>query len=274
MANNTNNMVANGAAQVAQKASPRSLNMVVLDGHLVADAKLVAGTDGRNTCFFRLAVNEGYLRRDGSNAASFVQCVIRDRRADGLAPHLQQGMKLTVTGSLSLRSNKLDDGQYSDSCMINVDNVFFGPQSQSQRERAAQQQNVQAQAQYQQAPVAAAPQYQQAPMAQQAPAPQYQQAPAQAQSAPQYQQAPVAQPAPTPQYQQAPAPQTPVAQAVATPQVQMPVAAPLQGAQDQTNPFVNAPMAQMPQEQAPQDIPFTFTANPWSNATTSPVYQQ
>ena len=83
------------------------------------------GGNGVSHCYFRLAVNEGYLRSDGTNAVSFIPCNIGGKRAESIAPYLKQGMRLTVTGSISVRSNKLADGQYSDSCMLSVDQVFF-----------------------------------------------------------------------------------------------------------------------------------------------------
>ena len=157
MANQNNNQ--------QQKASPKNLNVITLEGRLAADATLKQAQEGSNGvshCYFRLAVNEGYLRSDGTNAVSFIPCNISGKRADSIAQYLKQGMRVSVTGSLSVRSNKLADGQYSDSCMISVDQVFFGPQAQPKDQNQAS------------AP-APQPQYQQQAPATPAPQPQYQQ---------------------------------------------------------------------------------------------------
>ena len=175
MANQNNNQ--NNNQQ--QKASPKNLNIVTLEGRLAADANLKPAQEGGNGvshCYFRLAVNEGYLRSDGTNAVSFIPCNIGGKRAESIAPYLKQGMRLTVTGSISVRSNKLADGQYSDSCMLSVDQVFFGPQAQQKDQSQASTPAPQPQYQ-QQAPTTPAPQpqYQQQAPATPAPQPQYQQ---------------------------------------------------------------------------------------------------
>ena len=243
-----------------QKASPKNLNIVTLEGRLAADANLKPAQESGNGvshCYFRLAVNEGYLRSDGTNAVSFIPCNIGGKRAESIAPYLKQGMRLTVTGSISVRSNKLADGQYSDSCMLSVDQVFFGPQAQQKDQSQAS--TPAPQPQYQQAPATPAPQPQYQQPAQQgnpfagtpAPQPQYQQAPTTPAPQPQYQQ-PTQQgnpfagtPAPQPQYQQQ-APATPAPQ----PQYQQPV---------QDNPFAGAPAQG-----------FDFNNNPFADGAMNP----
>ena len=208
-----------------QKASPKNLNIVTLEGRLAADANLKPAQESGNGvshCYFRLAVNEGYLRSDGTNAVSFIPCNIGGKRAESIAPYLKQGMRLTVTGSISVRSNKLADGQYSDSCMLSVDQVFFGPQAQQKDQSQAS--TPAPQPQYQQAPATPAPQPQYQQPAQQGnpfagtPAPQ-----------PQYQQQAPATPAPQPQYQQ-PVQDNPFA------------GAPAQGFDFNNNPFADGAM--------------------------------
>ena len=218
------------------KASPKNLNIVALEGHLAADANLKQAPEGGvSNCYFRLAVNEGYLRNDGTNAVSYVSCRISGKRAESIAPYLKQGMRLTVTGSLSVWSTKQADGQYSNDCIIAVDQVHFGPQSQKS-------QQTQAETSQQPAPTQAAPapQYQQTTAA-----PQYQQpAPTQAAPLPQYQQATAA-----PQYQQvAPQPASPFA--TAAPQNPQPVSA----------------------VSAQQGNPFAFDGNPFADGAMNPPF--
>ena len=229
-----------------QKASPKNLNVVTLEGRLAADATLKQ-TQAQNGsvvshCYFRLAVNEGYMRSDGTNAVSFVSCSISGKRAESIAPYLKQGMRVSVLGSLSVRSNKLADGQYSDSCMISVDQVFFGPQAQPKDQNQAPAQTPQSQYQ-QQAPATPTPQ------------PQYQQPvqqgnPFAGNPAPQYQQQAPATPAPQPQYQQPVQQGNPFAGNPAPqPQYQQPV--------QQDNPFAQA-------------NPFEFANNPFADGAMNP----
>lgn len=202
------------------------MNKVILSGHLTKDVEVRARQDGKTYGKFTLAVNKGFGKQQNGNepTADFFTCFMNN--AEKIAPYLLKGTKIMVEGSVHVKSDKDQNGNWNTQVSVTVQTLEFCGTKASNGQPSATG-----------APVNVAPQ-----------------TPAPAPMAPNY--PPQAQYPPQPPVQQAPAPQAPPAPAY-VPQAQpapAPVSAP---------PVAPAPQAPAPaQYQAPpagiadEDIPF------------------
>lgn len=96
------------------------MNKIVVSGN-VGDAPEVKTVGNSKVLSFRLADEVGY----GENkAVQWYTCQIWGKRAEGqLIDFIKKGMKVTVYGSLKIRTFKLKDGSSGSSNDISVDEV-------------------------------------------------------------------------------------------------------------------------------------------------------
>ena len=99
------------------------MNKVILIGRLTRDPEFSTFGDGledKKMCKFTLAVNRDY-KKDGSNAADFINCVTFGNRADVIQNYCKKGTKIGVAGSWQTGSYVNPNGQkvYTNKCIVN-----------------------------------------------------------------------------------------------------------------------------------------------------------
>lgn len=79
-----------------------AINSVTISGNVVRDGELKDTNGGGKVLNFTIAVNERYRNKDGEyeNRANFINCVLFNARAEGLAKYIKKGLKCAVTGRL------------------------------------------------------------------------------------------------------------------------------------------------------------------------------
>ena len=125
------------------RASRRDMNTFLCRCRIASDATYRPGGVDENggqaesVLFFRLACNDGYLRRDKTNAVSYISCRLRGKRADALHQYLTKGTRVTMEARLVTWSTKDAQGQYEDHYILDVDELWF--ESQAQQGQVSQQ---------------------------------------------------------------------------------------------------------------------------------------
>lgn len=145
MANNNYQNNNQGQDNGEARAARRDMNTFLCRCRLAADATYRPGGVDENggqaesVLFFRLACNDGYLRRDKTNAVSYISCRLRGKRADALHQFLTKGTRVTMEARLVTWSNKDAQGQYEDHYILDVDELWFESQNQAPQNQAPQQ---------------------------------------------------------------------------------------------------------------------------------------
>ncbi len=188
-----------------------SINRVCITGNLTRDPEMMATQTGTQILRLGMAVNDrvkNQATQQWEDRPNYIDCVMFGNRAQGVAPYLHKGSKVSIEGKLRWSQwQDRDTGKNRSKIEVIVDEIELMQQSQQQGYQQAPQAYQPPQGGY--AAPAPQPAYQQP--AQQAPQ-RYQvpQAPAQTyapQQAPQVPpQAQAAPPAPQPQQPQQPAP--------------------------------------------------------------------
>lgn len=83
-----------------------NINRVTISGNLTRDPELRASAAGVSFLNLRLANNEGRKNAqtgEWEDYTNYVDFVVIGKRADGIAPYLHRGDKVTIDGKLSYR---------------------------------------------------------------------------------------------------------------------------------------------------------------------------
>lgn len=89
-------------------------------GRLGRNADLRQTPDGKPVCNFVLAVDTGYGDR---NETLWIDCTLWGERGEKLAPYLEKGKAVTVSGDVGLRTFQKRDGSTGASLTCNVQRV-------------------------------------------------------------------------------------------------------------------------------------------------------
>ena len=102
-----------------------SLNKVTLSGNLGADAELRYTRARTAVATFPLAVSERTKGADGewSDYTNWVDCAVFGRRAEGLAPWLRKGDKVSLTGRLHTSTFEDREGRKVKRYEVRVEDV-------------------------------------------------------------------------------------------------------------------------------------------------------
>lgn len=115
-----------------------SINKVLVSGNLARDAELRATTGGTAVLSFTVAVNDrrkSAQTGEREDVANFVDCVAFGSRAEGLAPRLRKGTKVSLEGKLRYSSWE-KDGQKRSKLEVVMDELeFVGPRTDAARAR-------------------------------------------------------------------------------------------------------------------------------------------
>ncbi|MBD3306561.1 single-stranded DNA-binding protein [candidate division KSB3 bacterium] len=100
------------------------MNTVNLIGNLTRDVELKHTNTGTAIGSLSLAVNEKFKKGDEwQERASFIDCTLFGRRAEGLAPYLVKGTKIGITGKLRQDRWQNQEGQNRSKINVLVDDV-------------------------------------------------------------------------------------------------------------------------------------------------------
>lgn len=102
-------------------------NIVSITGNLTRDAELRATKNESFILSFSIAVNERRKQEDGTwkDEPSYFDCKLFGKRAQGAAPYLVKGTKVTVQGKLRQERWQTKDGQNRSAVLIAVDEFEF-----------------------------------------------------------------------------------------------------------------------------------------------------
>ena len=94
-----------------------NLNVVVLQGNLVADPEIVGKE--QNVARFTIAVNSGY----GENKeTSFVDCVAFGKQVETMKEHFKKGKQVLIRGSIRQNRWETKEGEKRSKLEVTLDN--------------------------------------------------------------------------------------------------------------------------------------------------------
>ena len=107
-------------------AGPR-LNKVFLVGNLTRDPELRYTSGGRAVADLGLAVNDDYVRTDGSRVerVCFVDVTVWGRSAETSCEYLSKGRPVLIEGRLRLDTWETNDGQKRSKLCVTAERVQF-----------------------------------------------------------------------------------------------------------------------------------------------------
>lgn len=100
------------------------LNIVALQGRLVADPGLRTTNSGTPVCSFTLAVQRNMKGSDGEYNTDWVDCVAWKGTAEFICKYFQKGQLMAVNGTLQTRSYE-KDGVKCKATQVVVENANF-----------------------------------------------------------------------------------------------------------------------------------------------------
>ena len=109
------------------------MNKLTIIGNLTRDPELRTTTSGKNVCDFTVAVNRR-RQQEGQPEADYFRVTVWNERAELCAKYLAKGKKVSVIGSVSVRTYTGNDGTTRASLEVtDVGEVeFLSPRSESQ----------------------------------------------------------------------------------------------------------------------------------------------
>lgn len=100
------------------------LNIVALQGRLVADPELRTTQNGTPVCSFTLAVQRNMKGSDGEYNTDWVDCVAWKGTAEFICKYFQKGQLVALNGTLQTRSYE-KDGVKRKATQVVVENANF-----------------------------------------------------------------------------------------------------------------------------------------------------
>ena len=107
------------------------MNKIILIGNLTRDPEMKTTQNGYNVCDFTIAVNKRrYGQQQQQQAgqqsdADFFRISVWGKNGENCARYLSKGRKVFVSGALSARTYKANDGTTRVSLEVNADDVEF-----------------------------------------------------------------------------------------------------------------------------------------------------
>jgi len=98
------------------------MNLAVMSGNVVKDAKLFSSSEGKICCVSRLAVRED--RKPREKLPTFVDFVIWGNRAEKISSYITQGKSVSITGRLEINKVVKEEKTFINTRIV-VDTVEF-----------------------------------------------------------------------------------------------------------------------------------------------------
>lgn len=104
------------------------LNIIALQGRLVADPELRHTAQGTNVCRFRVAVDRSYVGQDQQRQADFIDVVAWRGAAEFVCKYFQKGSMIAIDGSIQTRQYQDKNGNNRQAVEVVADHLHFcGP---------------------------------------------------------------------------------------------------------------------------------------------------
>lgn len=101
------------------------LNIVALNGRLVADPELRKTTTGVSTTTFTLAVDRSFVKAGGERQTDFIDVVSWRNNAEFACKYFRKGQLVAVNGSLQTRTYENKEGRKVKVYEVVADNLHF-----------------------------------------------------------------------------------------------------------------------------------------------------
>ena len=107
------------------------MNLLTIIGNLTGDPELRSTTSGKSVCSFTVAVNRR-KKVEGQPDADFFRVSAWNALAENCAKYLAKGKKVSVTGSVSVRTYETQNGEHRASLEVMAqDCEFLSPRGES-----------------------------------------------------------------------------------------------------------------------------------------------
>ena len=107
-------------------------------GNVCKDVEMHTTQGGVKRADFTLAVNRPYRNSQGQREADFIRCVTWRERAEFAEKYLAKSKKISVVGSLQVRTYDTQDGQKRTVSEVVVDEIEFVTPAEKQQQNAPQ----------------------------------------------------------------------------------------------------------------------------------------
>lgn len=102
------------------------MNKVSLIGNLVKDAEYFEMKEGvRGVIKFTLAVNSGFVKKNGERDVDFIPISYWSNHADKILPFLTKGKQVAIIGEIKTRHYITEDGTKKYVTEVNANNIQF-----------------------------------------------------------------------------------------------------------------------------------------------------
>lgn len=119
------------------------LNVVALNGRLVADPELKTTQNGTNVCSFRIAVDRSFTRQGEERKADFIDVTAWRQTAEFVSKYFQKGSMIAVEGSLQTRRYQDKNGNNRTATEVLAAEVgFCGPKAADKPATASYEQQT------------------------------------------------------------------------------------------------------------------------------------
>lgn len=109
---------------------------IVIGGHLGKDAEQFSTNSGQIVTRFSVGVNVGFGERRNTN---WFECAMWGDRGSKLLPYLKKGKAVVISGELNMTTREYQ-GRLFSSMNVNVDNLSFAGDRDSQQQTQQQEQ--------------------------------------------------------------------------------------------------------------------------------------
>ena len=113
------------------------LNVIAIQGRLVADPQLRQTQAGKSVATFRIACDRNRKGHDGQTQADFIDVVVWEHTAEFVCRNFAKGSLIAVDGRLQTRNYQDKNGVNKTAVEVVANNVAFcGPRPQAQQPTA------------------------------------------------------------------------------------------------------------------------------------------
>ena len=106
------------------------MNKVEQIGNCVKKPEMI---QGQNFCKIVLAVNDTYLKKDGTRGVNFFNVLVWNKKAENCVKYLDKGSRIAVVGHLQNKTYTAKDGTQRVSTEIIADEVEFLSRKQEEK---------------------------------------------------------------------------------------------------------------------------------------------
>ena len=115
------------------------LNVIAIQGRLVADPTLRQTQAGKSVATFRIACDRNRKGPDGQTQADFIDVVVWERTAEFVTRYFHKGNLIAVDGRLQTRNYQDHNGMKRTAFEVVANDVSFcGPRPQAQQDPTIQ----------------------------------------------------------------------------------------------------------------------------------------